>query len=93
MDKLIAIPVMLVAGVLFTMLAYQMAPVLAAVGGIWGAVYLQERVKGYIAVASFILFPVLMLSIGFLILLILVLPASLIFGVPFLGYDIPSIFG
>ena len=92
MEKAFTILIFIIGCALISLLAHQLSPIIATVAGIYGTYYLQERVAGKLAVSIFLVWPFLVILIGFITMAILALPASLIFGIPFFGYEMPSIF-
>lgn len=92
MDKLFAVPVFIFGCAMISLLVHELSPILATVAGIWGTLYIQQKTVKKLAIPLFFLWPVSVIVIGFITLVALTLPAALIFGSPFLGYDVPSIF-
>ncbi|MFB9134231.1 hypothetical protein ACFSJQ_06090 [Vibrio olivae] len=91
MDKILAIPVMAFVIVLASAVLYGAAPLISTIGGIAGAIYCMEYAKGKLAYPTFFLFPLLVIAFGFLIMVVLCIPAALIWGEPIMGYHFPNL--
>ncbi|MGR5252160.1 hypothetical protein ACPV5S_08110 [Vibrio astriarenae] len=91
MDKILAIPVMVLFVVIASAVLYGAAPLLSTIGGIAGAIYFMEHAKGKLAYPAFFLFPVLVIVFGFLIMVALCIPAAFIWGEPLMGHHFPNL--